>query len=73
MNRWIERAAKRTTQAARKIDKDEVAVARATGLIRLDEEGIAHFFDRLSVAMATEMRVQRGYDSDADKAREQAK
>ena len=74
LNRWIERATKRTTQAARKINNDEVAVARAVKLIRLSNgEGIAHFFDRLSAATATEMRVQRGYDSDADKAREQAK
>ena len=95
LNRWIERAAERTTQAAQKINEDEMAVAKAAGLILLDDrasdstvtgtpqsslsrrsmaqERIAHFFDRLSAATATEMRVQRGYDSDADKAREQAK
>lgn len=74
LNGWIERAAKRTTQEAQRINKDEMADARAAKLIRLSNgEDIAHFFDRLSAATATEMRVQRGYDSDADKAREQAK
>ena len=73
LNGWIERTAERTTQEARKINDDEAAVARAAKLIRLSNgERIAHFFDRLSAATATEMRVQRGYDSDADKAREQA-
>lgn len=74
LNCWIERATSRTTQEARAINKDELAVARAAKLIHLrEEEDITHFFDRLSAATATEMRVQRGYDSDADKAREQAK
>ena len=74
LNRWIECAADRTTQEARAINKDELAVARAAKLIHLrEEEDITHFFDSLSAATATEMRVQRGYDSDADKAREQAK
>ena len=74
LNGWIERATDRTTRAARSINKDKEAVARAAKLIRLSNgERIAHFFDRLSAATATEMRVQRGYDSDADKAREQAK
>ena len=74
LNCWIERATDRTTRAARAINKDELAVARAAKLIHLrNEERIAHFFDSLSAATATEMRVQRGYDSDADKAREQAK
>ena len=74
LNCWIERATSRTTQEARAINKDELAVARAAKLIHLrEEEDITHFFDSLSAATATEMRVQRGYDSDADKAREQAK
>lgn len=74
LNCWIERATSRTTQEARAINKDELAVARAAKLIHLrNEERIEHFFYSLSAATATEMRVQRGYDSDADKAREQAK
>ena len=74
LNCWIERATSRTTQEARAINKNELAVARAAKLIHLrEEEDITHFFDSLSAATATEMRVQRGYDSDADKAREQAK
>ena len=73
LNCWIERATDRTTRAARAINNKE-SVARAAKLIHLrNEERIAHFFDSLSAATATEMRVQRGYDSNADKAREQAK
>ena len=74
LNRWIKRAVERTTAAAQSINKDEFAVANAASLIRLgDGEGIAHFFDHLSAATATELRVQRGYDSDADNARKQSK
>ncbi len=79
LNGWIERAAKRATEAARKINEDEHAVARAAGQIRLGErktgerERIAHFTDRLAAATATELRVQRGYASDAEQARKQAK
>ena len=74
LNAWIERAAKRATEAARDINKDEFAVARSAGLVRLKTgEGIAKFVDRLTIETAIELRVQRGYDSDADKAREQAK
>ena len=57
-----------TTEAAQSINNDESAVAKAAGVIRLSEkQDIAHFFDRLSAETATELRVQRGYDSDADK------
>ena len=74
LNEWIKRAVERTTAAARDINKDEFAVANAARLIRLvNGEGIAHFFDHLSAATATELRVQRGYDSDADNARKQSK
>ena len=73
LNAWIEHAAKRATGAARNINKDEFAVARSAGLVRLETgEGIAKFVDCLAAATATELRVQRGYGSDADKAREQA-
>ncbi len=74
LNQWIDRAVDRATNVAQSINKDELAVARAAGLIHLGKkEGIADFFDRLSAATATEMRVQRGYDSDAENARAQAK
>ena len=74
LNEWINHAVKRTTADARSINKDEFAVAKAAGLIRLrDGEDVAHFFDHLSAATATELRVQRGYDSDADNARNQSK
>ena len=74
LNAWIERAAKHATEEARNINKDEFAVARSAGLVRLKTgEGIAKFVDRLAAKTATELRVQRGYGSDANKAREQAK
>lgn len=71
---WIDSAVTRTTKEARAINKDQRAVARAAGLIALKEgEGIAAFIDKLTAATATELRVQRGYASDADQARQQAK
>ena len=74
LNAWIERAAKRATEEARNINKDEFAVARSAGLVRLKTgEGIAKFVDCLATETAIELRVQRGYGSDADKARKQAK
>ena len=74
LNEWIDRAVERTTADARSINKDERAVAKAAGKIRLGNgEDIAYFFDRLSADTATELRVQRGYDSDADNARKQSK
>ncbi len=72
-NGWIARAVERATEAAREINKDPDAAARAAGLVRLkDGEGIAAFADRLTALTATEYRVQRGYASDADNARKQA-
>lgn len=74
LNGWIARAVERATEAAVKINRNELAVSRADGLVSLGEgEGIAHFIDRLAAATATEFRVQRGYESDPDRAREQAK
>ena len=74
LNAWIAHAAKRATGEARKIYKDEYAVARAAGLIRLKAgEDIAVFADRLTAATATELRVQRGYAGDAEQARRQAR
>ena len=73
LNEWINRAVQRTTAEARSINKDEFAVAKAAGRRLDDGEDIADFFDHLSAETATEFRVQRGYDSDADNARKQSK
>lgn len=79
LNGYIDRAAERATQAARDINAREggedraLIVARAARLGGLDDDGDVHaFFFNLSAETATEMRVQRGYDSDAEAAREQA-
>jgi len=81
VNNYIDRAVKRADLAAKNMNargKSEEAraliTARADKLPKLSgtAETIHDFFFRLSAATATEMRVQRGYDSDADKAREQA-
>lgn len=80
LNGFIDRAVDRATDAARrinaKIDEDfrDVIVARADGLGRLAEgDDIQVFFFNLSAETASEMRVQRGYDSDPVQARKQAK
>jgi len=74
VNRWLKRATERATKEARKINKDREALSRAAGLPRLrDGEMIDVFLDRIAAATATEFRVQRGYDSDPEKAREQSK
>lgn len=74
LNGWIERAAARATEAARSINKDPEAAARSAGLIELkDGDGVADFADRLAALTATEYRVQRGYRSAPDAARQQAK
>ncbi len=74
LNQWIKRAVKRATEDAKKLNKDELAVAKATDQVHLEEgQGIADFIDQLAARTASELRVQRGYDSDADKARQQAK
>ena len=74
VNRWLKRATDRATKEARKINSDLEALSRAAGLPRLrDGETIDVFLDRIAAATATEFRVQRGYDSDPEKAREQSK
>ncbi len=74
LNGWIGRAADRATEAARSINKDPEAIARSAGLVRLaKDKGIAELMDRLARETAIEYRVQRGYASAPDKAREQAK
>jgi hypothetical protein len=76
---WIDRAVARATEAAKALNAggDEIGrkviAARAAELPKPPAGGdIRSFFFDLSAASASEMRVQRGYDSDADNAREQA-
>lgn len=79
LNGFIDRAVDHATAAARALnargDKDraEMIVAKAAGLGRLAAgDDVGTFFFNLSAETASEMRVQRGYDSDPDNAREQA-
>jgi hypothetical protein len=78
LNYWIDKALERTTKAAKDLnakdaDKRLLVKARAENLPRPQTgEDIRKFFFILSAETASEMRVQRGYESDADKAREQA-
>ncbi len=79
LNGYIDRAVKRGTAVAREKNagghrgQEEMIVAKAGKLGRLKQrESVETFFERLSGETASEMRVQRGYDSDADNARAQA-
>ncbi len=79
LNDFIDSAVKRTKEAAQSINarnnevRREVITARAEKLGRLaDGERIQDFLRRLTAETASEMRVQRGYESDAESAREQA-
>jgi hypothetical protein len=76
---YIDRAVKRTTGAAIDLNaggdpaKRLIIRSRAEALADLEAgDDIASFFGNLSAETASEMRVQRGYDSDPDNAREQA-
>ena len=70
---WIDRAVKRATSDAQKINKDELAVARAADIAHLhDGDTIATFLDRLAAETATEIRVQKGYDPDPETARKKS-
>ncbi len=79
LQRWITAALKRTTNQAKRMnakgdaDKLLLIAARAEQLPRLNpDEDIRQFFFNLAAATASEMRVQRGYASDAEAAQEQA-
>ena len=76
---WIDEAVARATEAAKRMNAkgDEtgrkVIAARAADLPKPSAgSDIIDFFFDLSAATASEMRVQRGYESDGEKAREQA-
>lgn len=76
---WIDHAVARATEAAKAMNAkgDEtgrkVIAARAADLPKPSAgSDIVDFFFDLSAATASEMRVQRGYESDSEKAREQA-
>ena len=74
LNGWITRASDRATAAAKSINSDPDAAARMADRISLQNgEGIGTFVDRLAALTATEYRVQRGYASDPESARSQAK
>lgn len=75
LNGYIERAVKRATDAAHKLNPDEemiVSKAEKNFDHVKDGEDVWSFFFNLSAATATEMRVQRGYESDKEEARKQA-
>lgn len=76
---WFELAIRRSTAAAKAENPrgdepgESMIAARAETLPKPKTGGdIRDFFFDLSAASASEMRVQRGYESDAEKAREQA-
>lgn len=79
LERWIKTALERASNAAKSLnadgnaDKRLLIQARAESLPCLKKgQSIRQFFDGLTAASASEMRVQRGYHSDAEAAREQA-
>ena len=70
LRRWIDRAVERATSDARKINNDELAIARAAHIAHLDDgDTIAIFLYRLAAETATEIRVQKGYNPDPEAAR----
>ena len=78
LNGWIDEARKRATKQAQSInDKGKkygcLIEARAEQVGRLHEgEKITDLNRKLAAMMATEMRVQNGYESNGEQAREQA-
>ena len=69
----IEESIKRANNDTKKINKtDELSrVQKVLGASQFDD--LADFLDRLTAEMASEMRVQKGYEPDADKAQGQAR
>ena len=73
---WIKTACKRADTAAQKINNDKFAQARTNALQHVvaahGVAAIAAFFEQLTAETAREFRVQRGYESDPEKAQKQA-
>ena len=78
LNKWLQEACDRATKAARVIndrnsDYTDLIVAKAEEVTPLrDGERITDFMQRLTALTASEMRVQKGYDSNPEQARKQA-
>lgn len=79
VNQWIDRAVLRDETAAKDLhggkdeDRRQIITARAKDLGRLAErENLHKFYFRLSRETAAEMQVQRDYESDRERAKEQA-
>ena len=70
---YIDESIKRANKATKDINKtDELSrVQKVLGAAQFDD--LADFLDRLTAEMASEMRVQKGYEPDADKAQGQAR
>lgn len=78
LNAWLREACDRATKAARslngrKSDYADLIVAKAEEVTPLqDGERITDFMQRLTALTASEMRVQKGYNSDSEQARKQS-
>lgn len=71
---WIDNAVVRSTAAAKALNQDPTAVARAAREQTIsDTDTVATFLDRLSSAMASEVRVQKGYSPDKEAAKRKSK
>lgn len=72
INNFIDMAVEKSKNGI-KNDKEKTIVAKATKIKKLEnEETISDFFFRLTAETATEMRVQKFYESDSESAKEQA-
>ena len=78
LNGWLQQARDRATKAARslngrKSDYADLIVAKAEEITPLQNgERITDFMQRLTALTASEMRVQKGYNSNPEQARKQA-
>ena len=70
LKQWIDTAVDRSDKAAKELNDDEKAIARAARAQTLgDGKKIGDFLDRISRETASEIRVQKGYDPDPEAAR----
>ena len=80
LNEFAEKAIKRTSDAAQDINAQklnkkhkDLITAQASKLPKFEDgETLTHLTAKLTAATASEMRVQKGYSSDSENAREQA-